>query len=305
MTPLTLALHPHAPYDFNKSASIFSHGDREIRIYESGIFSTVLDVSGTICRVIVHSNGNVDDPELKGEFQTGQGLTVNEEEARRLIWTVINGDLNLLEFYGTVSGDPVMASFVKQLNGVRNFLTPTVFEALVESIIEQQISLVAAMSMQKTLIRTFGPRLVLGKQTFYAFPGPEILAAASLESLRECGLSSRKGEYIRDLASNIVGGEIDIEGMRTIRDHDPIIGELLAIRGVGPWTAELTALRGLGIYSAFPADDLGLRRIIAGYYCPGQRIGPEDARKIASRWGEWKGLAGYYLVVAGILGIKP
>jgi DNA-3-methyladenine glycosylase II len=47
-----------------------------------------------------------------------------------------------------------------------------------------------------------------------------------------------------------------------------------------------------------PADDLGLRRIISHYYCRDEKISGEEARKVAKRWGKWKGLAAFYLIVA-------
>ena len=82
-----------------------------------------------------------------------------------------------------------------------------------------------------------------------------------------------------------------------------ILDNLCSLRGVGVWTAEFTALRGLNRLDVFPADDLGLRRLVAHYYCSEGTITSAQARRIAEQWGEWKGLAGYYLVVAGLLKI--
>jgi len=52
--------------------------------------------------------------------------------------------------------DSIMASLVSQLRGVKSPTTLTVFEALVDSVIEQQISLKAAHSIEKQLIRAVG-----------------------------------------------------------------------------------------------------------------------------------------------------
>ena len=87
-----------------------------------------------------------------------------------------------------------------------------------------------------------------------------------------------------------------------IRDRE-ILDHLRALRGVGMWTAELTALRGLNRLDVIPADDLGLRRWIAHYYCNNRLITSTQARDVAQRWGNWKGLAGYYLIIAGLLKI--
>jgi DNA-3-methyladenine glycosylase II len=57
-------------------------------------------------------------------------------------------------------------------------------------------------------------------------------------------------------------------------------------------------VRGMQKLEAFPADDLGLRRVIAHYYSNDREISSEEARRIADRWGKWKGLAGFYLIMA-------
>ena len=92
--------------------------------------------------------------------------------------------------------------------------TATVFEALIDSIIEQQISLKAAWSMQRRLIEAFGDTLSLQGRTYFAFPVPEKLAAASIEQLRACGLSGRKAEYVQGVAELVADG-LDLESFRS------------------------------------------------------------------------------------------
>jgi DNA-3-methyladenine glycosylase II len=70
------------------------------------------------------------------------------------------------------------------------------------------------------------------------------------------------------------------------------------MRGVGIWTAELTVLRSLGRYDAIPGDDVALRRIMSNYYFGGEAVTPSMARQIAAKWGDWKGLASFYLELA-------
>jgi DNA-3-methyladenine glycosylase II len=49
---------------------------------------------------------------------------------------------------------------------------------------------------------------------------------------------------------------------------------------------------------------LGLRRVISRYYRNGKVISSAEARRIAEIWGDWKGLAAYYLVVADMKNIE-
>jgi DNA-3-methyladenine glycosylase II len=62
--------------------------------------------------------------------------------------------------------------------------------------------------------------------------------------------------------------------------------------------------RGMQRLEALPADDLGLKRVISRYYRDGKVIQSAEARRIAKNWGDWKGLAAYYLVVADMKDIE-
>jgi DNA-3-methyladenine glycosylase II len=84
-------------------------------------------------------------------------------------------DLDLAAFYEYVKKDKVLAPFTRRLRGLRSPTTPTVFEALVSSIIEQQISLNVALVLENKLIRAFGDKLKIGKRDYYAFPTPQRL----------------------------------------------------------------------------------------------------------------------------------
>lgn len=75
------------------------------------------------------------------------------------------------------------------------------------------------------------------------------------------------------------------------------------VSGDGP--QELTVLRGLHRPDAFPADDVGVRRIISRYYLGVRKMTAAEARTFAERWGAWKGFAAYYLEVADLLGVRP
>ncbi len=130
------------------------------------------------------------------------------------------------------------------------------------------------------------------------YPTPQNIAAASIGEVQQVGLSQRKAEYIHGAAQLIAEGKLDLEKMKGENDAEQIISELDEIRGIGVWTAELTLLRGMQRLDMLPADDFGIRRVISTYYCSGKPIKTAEARKIAEKWGRWKGLAAYYLIIA-------
>ena len=302
---MPITIKPVPPFDFNLSATIFATGDPQVRTYESGTFWQVLRVDSRLVLVIVTASGTVEHPELSVALQSNDELFPGDvDRVEATIASLFNVPFDLTAFYKDVHADAVLAVLTERLSGLKSPTTPTVFDALVDSIIEQQIALTVAHSLERTVIKTFGDVLELDETVYYAYPTPQNIAAGTVEQLRACGLSMRKAEYIHGIATAIAEGELDLERFKTYEDAEMIITALTKLRGIGRWTAELTMLRGMQKLEALPADDLGLRRHIAHYYCNDLKISGAEARKIAENWGRWKGLAAYYVLTADRLGVE-
>jgi DNA-3-methyladenine glycosylase II len=287
------------PFHFDFSSEIFANGDKQIRSFENGRFWQVIRVNGKLVLAVVESIGTVDEPKLTVELKSDSAITEEDKKtAENTVKALFSLDLDLNPFYETVKDDKIMARLTRELWGLKNPTTPTVFEALVDSIVEQQISLKVANSIENKVIRKFGDTLDLEGEVYYVYPTPQRLASVSIDEFRKCGLSFRKGEYIKEASMLIMEGKLNLKKLKNYESSEQIIKELDKIKGVGVWTAELTMLRGMQRLEALPADDLGLRRVISRYYRDGKVISSAEARKIAEGWGEWKGLAAYYLVVA-------
>ncbi len=304
LTIAKMTVRPLSPFDFELSATIFSDGDRQIRKYEKRRFWQVVRVDSKLFLAIITTAGTVDEPKLSVELESNGKISKSDRvKAEEIVCALFNLNFDLEPFYEEARKDSVMAPLTHKLKGLKSPTTPTVFEALIDSIVEQQISLNIANKMEERLIKAFGEVLGLDKQFYYAFPTPQKLASASVRELRNCGLSQRKIEYIKDISKMITDGELKLEELKDYKDANDIVKELDKIRGIGIWTAELTMVRGMQRLEAFPADDLGLKRVISHYYCNDRKISGEEARKIAEKWGTWKGLAGFYLIMASAMDI--
>jgi DNA-3-methyladenine glycosylase II len=300
---LTIAALP--PFNFDLSSKIFANGDRQIRNYENGRFWQVIRVNGKLILAIIEAAGTLDEPEVSAELRSNRAIEEEDKKkAEETVNTLFSLDLDLKPFYETVKNDKIMEHLTRQLWGLKSPTTQTVFEALVDSIVEQQISLKVANVIECKITKKFGGTLDLEGNTYYAYPTPQNIASASIKEIRQCGLSLRKAEYIKGISALIMQGKLDLEKLRNYESAEQIIRELDEIRGIGVWTAEFTMLRGMQRLEALPADDLGLRRVISHYYCDGKMITGAEARQIAKVWGDWKGLAAYYLVVANMKGVE-
>jgi DNA-3-methyladenine glycosylase II len=293
-----------APFNFDLSAQIFSSGDKQIRTYANGEFHQVLRINGNLVLVKLTSIGTIQQPKVNVELKSNNPITLQDKrKAEETIKYIFNLGFDLESFYSELKNDQTMHQITQQLYGLKNPTTPTVFESLVDSIVEQQISIKVAHTIEQRLAKKFGEPLIIEGNTYFAYPTPQNIANATIEDIRQCGLSQRKAEYIQQAAQLIVDGKLDLEHLKNHENPQQIIAELDAIRGIGVWTAELTMLRGMQKLDALPADDFGIRRVISKYFCDGKPIKSSEAREIALAWGKWKGLAAYYLIVAETKGI--
>lgn len=300
-----LILKPVAPYDFKLNVRIFTGDDPQISGFKDNKFWQVIRVNNKLVLAIIKSTGTVDEPKLSLTLKSNTRITDEDKtSAKNTIISMFNLDFNLKEFYDYMKTDSVMSKLIQELRGLNSRATITVFEALTSSIIEQQISLKASQSIERQMIRDYGDELHLDWEVYYAFPTPELLSKLTKEKLRKSGLSLRKAEYTINISKLIVAGELDLESFKKYDDINAIINELSQLRGVGEWTAHLTILRSMHRHRAFPADDLGLRRSISHFYCNDEKISADDAREIAAKWGKWRGLAGFYIIVGVFRDIK-
>ncbi|MCW4030552.1 MAG: DNA-3-methyladenine glycosylase 2 family protein [Candidatus Bathyarchaeota archaeon] len=301
----TITLQPTAPFSLELSAEIFSAGDMSVRGFRGGIFQQVIDVEGSLVLMQVTSNAKLEQPELMVTLRAASPLKPQiKQGAQDILTYIFNLNFPLNNFYAESQGDAVMRHITHKLRGFKFPTTPTAFESLLDAIVEQQISIKVARTIEERLATKFGAPLTLDGTTHYAFPTAHAIAAADISDIRSVGLSQRKAEYIQNAAQLITAGQLDLEAMKTQPDADQIITKLDALKGIGVWTAELTLLRGMQRWDVLPADDFGLRRVISTYCCEGKPIKADEARAAAQAWGTWKGLAAFYLILAEVHQIR-
>jgi len=168
-----------------------------------------------------------------------------------------------------LGADPVLGPLVAARPGIRVPAWWSGFEAGVRAVVGQQVSVAAA--------RTVVGRIVAAHGVEGTFPEPEHLVDAPLEPL---GMNGRRAATVRRLAQAVLEGDVVLDGSV---DHDDLVGSLVALPGIGPWTAEYVALR-TGEPDAFPAEDLHLKRVLAG--------------ADPARWRPWRAYAAMHLWTA-------
>ena len=199
----SLTLTPTPPYDFRltmEHLASFRTGAK-VNVFEHDQYSRLLNVEGKLYLAQVRSKGTVDQPRLEVTFHgsdiTDQALSTVK---KTLTW-ILGGDTPLTDFYTATRQDPVLDPLVKKLYGLKISQTPTVFEALVQSIFSQQIATNVARIIGSLLLERYGTTMTHDGRTYHAFPTPESLLPKGIPGLRNIKLSNRKAEYILDVAA--------------------------------------------------------------------------------------------------------
>jgi len=165
--------------------------------------------------------------------------------------------------------------------------THSVFGALAEAIVYQQLSGKAAATIWGRLCASF-PRATHG-------PSARQIVAASDESLRGVGLSRAKVLALRDLAERTLAR--DVPSLRAIHrlSDDEVIERLTRVRGVGRWTAEMFLIFRLGRPDVLPVDDLGVRKGFAVAFRRAELPTPRELAAHGGRWAPWRTVVSWYL----------
>lgn len=185
------------------------------------------------------------------------------------------------------SADASLAALIDTVGPFRMELkkTPSVFGALAEAIVYQQLHGKAAATI-------FGRLCALFPETGLT---PERLLRASTEQLRGAGLSRNKLLSLRDLAEKTQAG--DIPTLKEIRrlDDETIIERLTQVRGIGRWTVEMLLMFRLGRPDVLPVDDFGIRKGFGVTFNRRTEPTPKQVLEYGERWKPYRTAASWYL----------
>lgn len=183
--------------------------------------------------------------------------------------------------------DPVLVSHIQmvvQEHGPLS-LEPAAdpFRRLVTSIVNQQLSVASARTIRN---RLFGAVDIT----------PTAVLAADPETLRECGLSRQKAEYVQNVAQSFREREWTRASFDEQSDTE-VIEALTDIRGVGTWTAKMFLMFALARPDVFPVEDLGIRKgMTALYGKPSEeKLSRTEMVEIATAWTPHRSVASLYL----------
>ncbi|MCI9078260.1 MAG: DNA-3-methyladenine glycosylase 2 family protein [Lachnospiraceae bacterium] len=145
------------------------------------------------------------------------------------------------------SKDKKLAEVIDKIGHIDRQTDDNLFSSVVHSIIGQQVSTKAQITIWKRI------------QDAYGEVSPETINNASTEGLQSLGMTFRKAEYIKNFSEKVVRGEFDLDAVAEMTDKEAITA-LSGLKGVGVWTAEMILLFCLKRPDILSYSDLAIQR---------------------------------------------
>lgn len=284
-------IYPTPPYDFERTIRagqfLFVMG----RV-KDGAYRRVVRTGDTLALVEIASLGTVAEPQLEARLLAANGA-VDEAALWAKVRRILNVNADLKPFYATAHDDPVLAQTVEMLYGLHSLQADSLFEAVALTMIEQQIALKMAQAAERWLLAWGSESIEYGGETYYAFPRPERIAAATVDDLTPLKITFGRMQRLIDLARTA-------EALEVLREQPAEIAyeALLGISGVGHWTAAWSLIRAHGQYAYVGAADVALRAAVNSYYFGETGRAPIPVvDQTFGRYGAYSGIAAFYTLM--------
>ena len=261
--------------------------------------SNVVDVYTPDGRYLRALNGRSRPAIVSVTQARGDALSVSVKGSRAdavravaCVRRILGTDRNLSAFHRRARGVPWLAPLARRMRGLKPPRYPELFEGCTNAIVFQQISLDAATSIMRRLLRVAGTEVEHEGVPLVVFPSAERFLDAKDAPLRAAGLSASKLATLRRAADAIASGALT-EAMLDELPSDVAALLLQGIKGIGPWTAALILLRGLGRIDVLPGDDSGVRANLDRF--AGKRV---TTASVVEQLGTQRGMAYFCLLLA-------
>jgi AraC family transcriptional regulator of adaptative response / DNA-3-methyladenine glycosylase II len=171
---------------------------------------------------------------------------------------------------------------VRGREGTRIPQTPSVFDALVWSVVGQQVGLGFAYALRRRVSEALSAPMANGLRPP---PLPAEIAGMEEADLVAMQFSRRKAEYLLGVARETPV----LEGVSATRAE----ATLRAVRGFGPWAANYVMMRGLGFADCVPLGDTGLLAGLRKLH--GRAVEQKEVPELMTAFAPYRSLATFHL----------
>lgn len=300
MRKTTFQLKPVPPFRLDLTVWVLRRRSHNlVDRWDGETYRRVLVVQDQAVEVAVTQTGLTESPRLVVEADHSQPKKDLTAILTPVLTRMLGLNADLADFYRLAEADDWLGPLVARFRGFKPPRYPSVFEALVNAIAGQQISLTLAIHLLNRLALAYGPVFPGAGEPRRAFPRPMDLASLETEAFRSLGFSHSKGRAIIEIAQGLTTGSLEMEDLEKIEEAAAVT-RLMGLKGVGRWSAEYVLLRGLGHWDIFPGDDVGARRHLEHWLQHNEPLDYEGVRRVLAGWQPYGGLIYFHSLLSGL-----
>jgi DNA-3-methyladenine glycosylase II len=292
-----LEIEPRAPFRLDLTAwALRRRPHNAVDRWDAATYERVLALEGGPVAVSAKQAAGPDAPRLSVVL-SGRPIGPSAEAiVRSTLDRILGLPLDLSPFAAMVAADPLLGPLAAPMRGFKPPRLPTVFEALVNAIACQQLSLTVGIHLLNRLAAHHGRAVSDAPNGPWAFPDPDAIASLEPDDIKRHGFSFTKARTIIETARAVVAGDLDLEALQGLEDG-AAIERLTSLRGIGRWTAEYVLLRGLGRLHVFPGDDVGAHNKLRRLFAIDSPLDHEAVGRLVARWDPYAGVVYFHLLL--------
>jgi DNA-3-methyladenine glycosylase II len=293
----SFVLQPVPPFRLDLTVwTLRRRPDNAVDRWDGRTYRRVLLLAGLLVEVAVMQIKPPGDPCLLVTVN-GPPLTADvRAAATSALERLLGLHIDLAEFRRFAARRPRLGALARRFWGMKPPRFPSVFEAALNAMACQQITLTLGIRLLNRLAAKYGAAFQERESIVHAFPQPGDLAGLEPEALRALGFSRQKARAMIELADAVKSGRLDLEALAGNPDADAL-AQLQQLRGIGRWTAEYVLLRGLGRPHIFPGDDVGARNNLQRWLRLTDSLDYESVARTLARWRDYGGLIYFHLLL--------
>jgi DNA-3-methyladenine glycosylase II len=290
-------IEPSGPFRLDLTAwALRRNAGNSVDRWSTATYERVLSLDGGPVALWVTQVAGPDEPRLAVVLAGRRIDQPTEELVRGTLDRLLGLSVDLSPFASMAAPDPLLGPLAARMRGLKPPRFPTVFEALVNGIACQQLSLAVGIQLLNRLAADRGRAVCDGSAGPHAFPDPEELAPLDTEDIKRHGYSTSKARTIIEVAEAVVAGRLDLEALQELEDG-AAIERLTSLRGIGRWTAEYVLLRGLGRLHIFPGDDVGAHHKLRHLFGIDTPLDYAAVQRLVAPWHPYAGVVYFHLLL--------
>ncbi|MEK6887979.1 MAG: hypothetical protein AABX14_03485 [Candidatus Aenigmatarchaeota archaeon] len=293
---ISVTIYPKAPFNFDGTVYVPQHFSTPDFEWKNGVLWQSMNFNRTIYGLKMENGGTTAKPKIKLIVYSNKEVSKEDLLAikNELNWRY-GLDEDLAEFFDKFKNDKFLKPVFVKRRGMRSSCMNSLYELLMISIVLQNATVRRTVQMMNNLLEKYGKRVRFDNKELAVYWNPSDLHDVTEPELRALKVGYRD-KMIKLISKSFSKNDIDEFGLRKMPAEDAK-NEITKLYGVGPATAQIILAEYLRRHDIFELKGRAWEQKILSRILFNKKLVPAEkiTEELEKRYGNWKGLAYYYI----------